>query len=85
MMEQNEYFHQYFKIMVKIRYFFLFLAYLVVFPPNLLTDYRIFISIVNISANLTNIDIDIDIKKESLENTDIDIDKEILENIDIDK
>ena len=50
----------------------------------MLTDYRIFISIVNISANLTNIDIDIDIKKESLENTDIDIDKEILENIDTD-
>ena len=48
--------------------------------------YRIFISIVDISANLKNIDIDIDIDKESLENIDIDIDidKEILENIDID-
>ena len=56
--------------------------------------YRIFISIVDISANLKNIDIDID--KESLENIDIDkaiqqnididigIDKEILVNIDID-
>ena len=59
--------------------------------------YRIFISIVDISANLKNIDIDIDkeifenidididIDKEVLENIDIDIDKEILENIDIDK
>ena len=49
-----------------------------------------FISIVDISTNLKNIDIDIDkaiiknidIDKEVLEN--IDIDKEILENIDID-
>ena len=58
--------------------------------------YRIFISIVDISANLKNIDIDkailnidIDIDKEILENIDIDIDididKEISENIDIDK
>ena len=57
--------------------------------------YRIFISIVDISANLKNIDtdkeifenidIDIDIDKEVLENINIDIDKEILENIDIDK
>ena len=45
--------------------------------------YPIFISIVNISANLKNIDIDID--KEIFENIDIDIDKESLENIDIDK
>ena len=46
--------------------------------------YRIFISIVDISANLKNIDIDID--KEIFENIDIDIDidKDILENIDID-
>merc|ERR550517_1882967 len=44
--------------------------------------YRIFISTVDISANLKNIDIDIDIDKNILEN--IDIDKEILENIDID-
>ena len=43
--------------------------------------YRIFISIVDISANLKNIDID----KESLENIDIDIDKAIQKNIDIDK
>ena len=52
-----------------------------------------FISIVDISTNLKNIDIDkevlenididIDIDKEILENIDIDIDKEILENIDI--
>ena len=57
--------------------------------------YWIFISTVDISANLKNIDIDIDIDKEVLENIDIDkevlenidihIDKEILENIDIDK
>ena len=46
--------------------------------------YRIFISIVDISANLKNIDIDIDINKEIFENIDIDIDKESLENIDID-
>ena len=48
--------------------------------------YRIFISIVDISANLKNIDIDIDIDKESLENIDIDIDidKAIQKNIDID-
>ena len=53
------------------------------FPPDLSMKYRIFISIVDISANLKNIDIDID--KEIFENIDIDIDKEILENIDIDK
>ena len=55
--------------------------------------YRIFISIVDISANLKNIDIDIDkeslenidIDKAILKNIDIDIDKEILANIDIDK
>ena len=47
-------------------------------------EYRIFISIVDISANLKNIDIDIDIDKEIFENIDIDIDKEVLENIDID-
>ena len=49
-------------------------------------EYRIFISIVDISANLKNIGIDIDIDKEILENIDIDIDidKDILENIDID-
>ena len=58
--------------------------------------YRIFISIVDISANLENIDIDkailenididIDIDKAVLEyiDIDIDIDKDILENIDID-
>ena len=48
--------------------------------------YRIFISTVDISANLKNIDIDIDIDKEIFENIDIDIDidKESLENIAID-
>ena len=56
------------------------------FPPDLLMKYRIFISTVDISANLKNIDIDIDIDKEIFENIDIDIDidKEVLENIDID-
>ena len=48
-----------------------------------------FISIVDISTNLKNIDIDIDIvidiDKEILENIDIDIDKEISANINIDK
>ena len=55
------------------------------FPPDLSMKYRIFISIVDISANLKNIDIDID--KEIFENIDIDIDidKESLENIAIDK
>ena len=64
-----------------------FSAYLGVFPPVLLMEYRIFISIVDISSNFKNIGIDIDIDKEILENIDIDIniDKEIWENIDIDK
>ena len=44
-------------------------------------EYQIFISIVDISANLKNIKIDID--KAILKN--IDIGKEILENIDINK
>ena len=50
-------------------------------------EYWIFISIVDISANLENNDIDINIDRAVLENIniDIDIDKEILENIDIDK
>ena len=51
--------------------FCLFSAYLGVFCPNLWMKYRIFISIVDISANFENIDIDID--------------KGILQNIDIDK
>ena len=52
-------------------------------------EYRISISIVDISANFKNIDInkvileDIDIDKDILENIDIDINKYILENIDI--
>ena len=65
--------------------FCLFSAYFGFFPPDLWRKYRIFISIVDISANLKNIDIDIDIDKEILENIDTDIDKEIFENIDIDK
>ena len=40
--------------------FCLFSAYFCVFSPNLWMKYRIFISIVDISANLENIDIDID-------------------------
>ena len=43
--------------------FCLFSAYLGVFCPDLWMKYRIFISIVDISANLENIDIDIDIDK----------------------
>ena len=49
--------------------FCLFSAYFGVFSPDLWMEYRIFISNVDISANLENIDID----------------KEISENIDIDK
>ena len=40
--------------------FCLFSAYFGVFSPVLWMEYRIFISIVDISANLENIDIDID-------------------------
>ena len=43
--------------------FCLFSAYFGVFSPVLWMEYRIFISIVDISANLENIDIDIDIDK----------------------
>ena len=66
--------------------FCLFSAYFCVFSSDLLIKYRKFISIVDISANLRNIDIDIDIDKEILENIDIDIniDKVKFENIDID-
>ena len=64
--------------------FCLFSAYFGVFFSDLLIRYRKFISIVDISANLRNIDIYIDIDKEILENIDIDIDLEILKNIDID-
>ena len=60
--------------------FCLFSAYLGVFCPDLWMKYRIFISIVDISANLKNIDID----KAILENIDIDIDRAVLEYIDID-
>ena len=69
--------------------FCLFSAYFGVFPPDLLMEYQILISIVDISPNLRNIDIDkailknIDINKGILQN--IDIDKAILKNIDIDK
>ena len=65
--------------------FCLFSAYFGVFSPDLLMEYRIFISIVDISANLKNIDINIDINKGILQNIDIDVDKAILKNIDIDK
>ena len=77
--------------------FCLFSAYFCVFSSDLLIKYRKFISIVDISANLRNIDIDIDkeilenidididIDKVKFENIDIDIDKKFLRNIDIDK
>ena len=42
----------------KSDHFCLFSAYFGVFSPDLLMEYRIFISIVDISANLENIDID---------------------------
>ena len=70
--------------------FGLFSTYFGVFSPDLLIEYRIFILIVDISANLKNIDIDmailkiIDIDKVILENIDIDIEKENFENVDID-
>ena len=54
-----------------------------VFIPDLLMEYQIFILTVDISANLKNIDINIDIDKAILKN--IDIDKGIWQNIDIDK
>ena len=74
-----------FKIIVQNPIIFAcFQPILTFFPPDLLMKYRIFISTVDISANLKNIDIDIDIDKEIFENIDIDIDKEVLENIDID-
>ena len=57
--------------------FCLFSAYFGVFSPDLWMEYRIFISIVDISANLENIDID----KAILEN--IDIDRAVLGNINI--
>ena len=71
--------------------FCLFSAYFGLFPPDLWMEYRIFISIVDISANLENIDINIDkvilkisisISISILENIDIDIDRAVLENID---
>ena len=65
----------------KSDHFCLFSAYFGVFSPDLWIECRIFISIVDISANLENIDID----KTILENIDIDIDRAVLENIDIDK
>merc|ERR1712016_306413 len=74
------------KMGAKSDHFCPFSAYLGVFSPVLLMEYRIFISIVDVSANFKNIGIDIDIDKEIWENIDIDIDidKDILENIDID-
>ena len=79
----------------KSDHFCLFSTYFGVFSPDLLMEYRISISIVDISALkninididkaiLKYIDIDIDIKKGILQNIDIDIDieKAILKNID---
>ena len=45
--------------------------------------YRYYISIVDVSTLLKNINIDIDIDEDNLENIDINIDRAILENIDI--
>ena len=50
---------QWCKMGAKSDHFCPFSAYLGVFSPVLLMEYRIFISIVDISENLTNIDIDI--------------------------
>ena len=50
----------------KSDHFCLFSAYFGVFPPDLWMEYRIFISIVDISANLENIDIDKAILKISI-------------------
>ena len=62
----------------KSDHFCLFSAYFGSFSPVLWMEYRIYISIVDISANLENIDID----KAILENSDID--RAVLENINID-
>ena len=62
----------------KSDHFCLFSAYFGVFSPDLLMEYRKLLSIVDISANLKNIDID----KAILKNIDIDIYKRILHNID---
>merc|ERR1712061_739419 len=59
---------QWCKMGAKSDHFCPFSAYLGVFSPVLLMEYRIFISIVDISANFNNIGIDIDIDKEMLEN-----------------
>ena len=45
--------------------------------------YQNYISIVDVSTLLKNINIDIDIDEDNLDNIDIDIDRAILENIDI--
>ena len=50
----------------KSDHFCLFSAYFGVFSPDLWMEYRIFISIVDISANLENIDIDKAILKISI-------------------
>ena len=56
---------------VKFGNFCLFSAYVGVFPPDLLMEYGILITIVNASTNLKNININND--KEVLKNIDIDI------------
>ena len=72
-----------FEIIVHNQIIFVCFQPILIFSPHDLTmKYWIFISIVDILANLKNIDIEIDIDKEILEN--IDIDKKSLENIDID-
>ena len=59
---------QWCKMGAKSDHFCPFSAYLGVFSPVLLMEYRIFISIVDKSANFKNIGIDIDIDKDILEN-----------------
>ena len=80
------YFHHNFKKNgAKSNHFACFQPILLFFSADLLMEYRMFISIVDISTNLKNIDIDID--KTIIKNIDIDIDidMEVLENIDNDK
>ena len=67
----------------KSNHFACFQPNLLLFSADLFMEYRMFISIVDISTNLKNIAIDI--VTAIIKNIAIDIDKEVLENIDIDK
>ena len=61
----------------KSDHFYLFSAYFGGFSPVLLMEYRIFISIVDISANLKNIDIG----KVIFNDINIDTDNELSKNV----